>query len=440
MTFAWLKRYAPRSLYGRAVLILLMPVILIQLVVTVVFIQRHYEDVTDQMSRNVALELRFIQGAINAAPTRDMALAEVAPLATALRLNLTLPDSSEIVADPRRFYDLSGRIVIATLRAELDGIGGIDLSTDTKRVRLTLATVHGPLGIDFPRSRVSASNPHQLLVLMVGVSVLLTVIAFLFLRNQVRPIHKLAEAAAAFGRGNALPYRPRGATEVRAAGQAFLDMRNRIERQIEQRTVMLSGVSHDLRTPLTRLKLGLSMLDPSPDTDDLLGDVRDMEEMLDSFLDFAQLDSLDDPEPVEPSEVLDTLARGAARAGQDVRVVGGCPPGPVLLRPMAVRRALDNLVGNAVRFARHVEVSCNVSDRAVVFSVEDDGPGIDPAVRDEALKPFTRLDKARDQNRGGNVGLGLSIAKDIARQHGGTLRLETSTRLGGLRADLVLAR
>jgi two-component system osmolarity sensor histidine kinase EnvZ len=203
---------------------------------------------------------------------------------------------------------------------------------------------------------------------------------------------------------------------------------------------MLSGVSHDLRTPLTRLKLGLSMQDDSPEIADLQGDVCDMEAMLDSFLDFAQLDQLDDPEPVNPVDLLDTLARGAARAGQDVKVFGHCPPDAVLLRPMAVRRALDNLIGNAVRFAGHVEISCAVTERAVVFSVEDDGPGIAPAAREEALKPFARLDAARNQNRGGNVGLGLSIAMDIARQHGGTLRLDQSARLGGLRADLVLAR
>ncbi|WP_226780884.1 ATP-binding protein [Oceaniglobus trochenteri] len=440
MTFAWLKRYAPRSLYGRAALILLTPVIVIQLVVAIVFIQRHYEDVTEQMSRNVALELRFLADQVDAAPGPAAALTDTAALSGALGIELSLAERRARLADRRRFYDWSGRRVIDTLRAELPDVRWIDLASDDKRVALGMDSPHGTLEIGFPRSRVSASNPHQLLVLMVGVSLLMTVIAFLFLRNQVRPIHRLAQAAEAFGRGRALPYRPSGATEVRLAGQAFLDMRNRIERQIEQRTIMLSGVSHDLRTPLTRLKLGLSMLEPDPDTEDLLGDVRDMEAMLDSFLGFAQLDSLDDPEPVDPAELLETLARGAARAGQNVTVSGTCPTGPVLLRPMAVQRALENLIGNAVRHADRVELSCVVGERAVVFRVEDDGPGIDPAVREEAMKPFTRLDTARGQNRGGNVGLGLSIAIDIARQHGGTLRLETSERMGGLRAELVLAR
>lgn len=445
MTFAWLKRYAPRSLYGRAALILLTPVIMIQLVVAIVFIQRHYEDVTEQMSRNVAAELGFLVDRIDSAADAAAALREMDDLARALQLDLGLPATAPVAGTARRFYDLSGRVVIATLQRDLPGLRAIDLATDDRRVTLVIETVHGPLTIGFPRSRVSASNPHQLLVLMVGVSLLMTVIAFLFLRNQVRPIHRLAEAAAAFGRGHALPYRPGGASEVRAAGQAFVDMRNRIERQIEQRTIMLSGVSHDLRTPLTRLKLGLSMLEPGPDTEDLLGDVRDMEAMLDTFLDFARLDSLDDPAPVSPAAVLDTLARGAVRAGQAVQVVGDVPQEPVLMRPMAVQRALENLIGNAVRHGSRVELSCCVTDRAVVFSVQDDGPGIPPAVREEALKPFARLDLARGLNRvknrqGGHVGLGLSIAIDIARQHGGTLRLESSDHLGGLRADLVLAR
>ncbi|WP_108484339.1 ATP-binding protein [Oceaniglobus ichthyenteri] len=440
MTFAWLKRYAPRSLYGRAALILLTPVIVIQLVVAIVFIQRHYEDVTEQMSRSVALELGYILRQIEISPTATAGLMQVAELAKALNLVITLPDESPPMGDKRRFYDLSGRVVIVTLRGDLPTLERTDLTGSDKHVHLYFETTAGPVRIDVPRFRVSASNPHQLLVLMAGVSLLMTVIAFLFLRNQMRPIRRLARAAEAFGRGRVVPYWPSGATEVRAAGQAFLNMRNRIERQIEQRTVLLSGVSHDLRTPLTRLKLGLSMMDEGPDTDELLGDVRDMEAMLASFLDFVQLDSLDDPEPVSPGDLIETLARGAQRAGQSLSVVGDLPNETVLLRPAAVRRALENLINNGVRYGTRVELSCILSERAVVFRVEDDGPGIDPAVRDEALKPFTRLDAARGQNRGGNVGLGLSIAMDIARQHGGTLRLDTSTRLGGLCADLVLAR
>ncbi|WP_099827158.1 ATP-binding protein [Oceaniglobus indicus] len=437
MNFSWLKRYAPRSLYGRAALILLTPIITIQLVVSIVFIQRHYEDVTVQMTRSVALELDVIRDAV-ARPAGGA--DDASSLARALGLTLTVPAASVPTTDRRRFYDLSGRKVIDTLREQMTGVTGIELTETNKRVLLGMTTALGPATVSIPRGRVSASNPHQLLVLTAFVSFLMTVIAFLFLRNQMRPIKRLAVAAEAFGRGRHHPYRPGGATEVRAAGAAFLDMRNRIERQIEQRTLMLSGVSHDLRTPLTRLKLSLSMLEDDTERDAMERDVRDMEAMLDTFLDFARSESLDDAEPVDPGALLDDIVAQAARLGQNV-VIATAPTGAeVTLRPVAVRRALQNLVGNAVRHGTRAEISCVLSDRAVVFSVEDDGPGISPEARDEAIKPFSRLDRARNLNTGGNVGLGLSIAIDIARQHGGTLRLDRSERLGGLKADLVLAR
>lgn len=446
MTFAWLKRYAPRSLYGRTALILLTPVIAIQIVVSVVFVQRYYEDVTEQMSRNVALELRYMRDLVDGAPDVMATHGAIDRLAGALRFHLEFPDPDPVTKDTRQFYDLSGRVLIRTLRSDLDGVLGVSLTRREKRVVMSMTTRLGPLTFDFPRSRMSASNPHQLLVLMTGVSIFATVIAFLFLRNQVRPIRRLARAAEDFGRGRVTPYWPSGATEVRAAGNAFLDMRSRIERQIEQRTLMLSGVSHDLRTPLTRLKLGLSMLDdPLGETEALLGDLRDMEAMLDSFLDFASSESLDDMELVDPEALLAQVAEGARRAGQNVTLADcgasdGAERTRVRMSPLAVRRALENLVNNGVRHGTRVELSCHVSERAVVFSVEDDGPGIPPDQRGEALKPFKRLDAARGQNRGGGVGLGLSIAVEIARRHGGTLRLEESARLGGLRADLLLAR
>ncbi|WP_102109306.1 ATP-binding protein [Oceaniglobus roseus] len=440
MTFAWLKRYVPRSLYGRAALILLTPIITLQLVLTIMFVQRHYEDVTVQMTRAVALELAYIQRRVDAAAAEGRDPEEVRRLARALRLTLTLPDPDAPMADRRRFFDLAGRKVIDTLHENLRGLSGADLIRSDSHAVVGFETGLGPMSVGIPRSLVSASNPHQLLVLTGGVSVLMSLIAFLFLKNQIRPIRRLAEAAEAFGRGRDHAYRPSGATETRAAGAAFLDMRNRIERQIEQRTIMLSGVSHDLRTPLTRLKLGLSMLDEDAEVEAMLGDVRDMEAMLDTFLDFARSDSLDDAEAVEPGEILKSLVAQADRVGQNVTVAALPGAGKVVLRPLAVRRALENLVGNAVRYGSRAELSCVVSERAVVFSVEDDGPGIPPDAREEALRPFSRLDRARSQNRGGGVGLGLSIAFDIARQHGGTLRLDRSARLGGLRADLVLAR
>ncbi|MGL6210217.1 MAG: ATP-binding protein, partial [Paracoccaceae bacterium] len=329
---------------------------------------------------------------------------------------------------------------ILTLRANLPAVMGVDLLSDERRVQMVLDTRHGPLQLALDRRRVSASNPHQLLVLMVVASVVMTLIAYVFLRNQLTPITRLAEAAEAFGRGRAIPYRPRGATEVRVAGNAFLDMRTRIERQIEQRTLLLSGVSHDLRTPLTRMKLGLSLLPEDEDTAALHRDVADMERLVDEFLAFARGDAMEETAQVDAVDLVTRAVENAQRAGQAV-TLGGCEGGGmVALRPQAVMRALENLIGNAVRYGTRAEVSLAVTDRVVRLTIEDDGPGIPKEQRDEAVQPFTRLDTARNPNAGGGVGLGLSIAADIARSHGGTLRLGESLTLGGLKADLVLAR
>jgi two-component system osmolarity sensor histidine kinase EnvZ len=323
----------------------------------------------------------------------------------------------------------------------LPDLVAVDVTDPERVVRLVLSTPHGPLQADLSQRRMQASNPHQLLVLMILTSVLMTVIAFLFLRNQMIPITRLAAAAEAFGKGQRVPYRPRGAVEVRAAGAAFLDMRARIERQIEQRTLMLSGVSHDLRTPLTRLRLGLAMLPEDDETRALMQDVAQMERMVDEFLAFARGDAMEETAPTDAVALATRVVEDGARAGGAVRLaaVEGTPA-PVTMRPQAVARALENLVANALRHGRKAEVRLAFTDRSLRFSVEDDGPGIPPERREEALRPFTRLDAERDPNRGGGVGLGLSIAADVARSHGGGLHLGDADHLGGLRADLVIAR
>jgi two-component system osmolarity sensor histidine kinase EnvZ len=262
------------------------------------------------------------------------------------------------------------------------------------------------------------------------------VIAYYFLRRQLRPITKLAEAAEEFGKGRAVKYRPRGAQEVRAAGRAFLDMRARIERQIEQRTLMLSGVSHDLRTPLTRMRLALSLLPEDAEVVALQADVVQMERMVDEFLSFVRGDAM------EGSELADVVAlvQGVAdRAGVPLAGIEGQAE-PVMMRPQAIVRAVENLVSNAQRFGNRVELRLVFQERSLRIVVEDDGPGIPADRREEALRPFTRLDASRDPNRGAGVGLGLSIASDIALSHGGALRLSDSETLGGLRVDLVIAR
>ncbi len=429
MMFRWLKRYMPRGLYGRAFLILLLPVISLLLVVSIVSAQRLFEGVTRQMTISAAREVQLLLDAQNPEP-----------LATALSIAMRPAAPQDVPpGNQRRWYDVTGIVLVSELEDRLPALLTINLS-HPRFVTLYLEHGGAPVRMTLDRRRFSASNPHQLFVNMLFFGVLMTLIAYVYLRNQLRPITRLARAAEAFGRGRNVPYRPSGANEVRAAGNAFLDMRARLDRQMEQRTLMLSGVSHDLRTPLTRLKLSLAMLDGEEDREPMLRDVRDMERLLDAFLDFARGAAEGEPEPVDPAALMRRIVEDCARSQIPVTLHEVMGSGTVPLRKVAIRRAIDNLIGNAVRYGTRAEVSVVLTDRALRFRVEDDGPGIPEDRIDEALRPFTRLEPSRNQDKGPGVGLGLSIALDIARAHGGSLRLGPSQRLGGLCADLVIAR
>ncbi len=439
MERSWIKRTLPRSLYGRAALILIVPILTVQLVVSVVFIQRHFEGVTRQMSRNVLIEMTYLLDLINDAADPAAALAAVAPPANALRYEVILPFEGTQKTS-RLIYDLSGVTVLETLTEGMRGFVSADMATNSRQVRVEVDTRNGPALMVVDRRRLSASNPHQLLVLMLATSLLMTIIAFLFLRNQLRPIKRLARAAEAFGKGQPMSYRPTGATEVRAAGSAFMEMRARIERHIEQRTMMLSGVSHDLRTPLTRLKLSLSLANPNDETANMQRDVNDMERILDTFLDFARSDALDALQEVNPGDILQRVAERSISGGGDVTIDKIAIGVTTALHELAIERALQNLIDNALRYGNRARVGMCVTDRTVRFEIEDDGPGIPADQREAALKAFNRLDTARNQDKGSGVGLGLAIAADIARSHGGLLRMGDSHRLGGLKVDLIIAR
>ena len=428
-----LKHLLPRGLYGRALLILVVPIVTIQLVVSIAFIQRHFERVTQQMTGAVASEIRYVLA-------RRVAGDRAGAQAVAEGLGLDLaPVSAPLEGVVRDWADLTGSVVAGTLREAVPGFLGADMRSEDNRVLADFQQGAEVLRVGIDRRRMSATNPHQLLVLMIVTSALMTVISYLFLRNQVAPITRLAQAAEAFGKGQHMPYRPRGAAEVRAAGAAFVDMRARIERALESRTRMLSGVSHDLRTPLTRLKLGLSMLPEDDETEALLGDVADMERLVDEFLAFARGDATEEAVETDLAALVQRVVEKAVRGGQNVQVQGAMVV-RMRLRPQAITRALENLIGNANRFGDRARVTLMDGDRFVRIVVEDDGPGIPMERRDEAVQPFARLDGARDPNRGGGVGLGLSITADIARSHGGALWLGESEALGGLRAELALAR
>ena len=439
----WLKQLMPRGLYGRTVLILLLPVFTVVLVVTVMFLQRHFEDVTRQMTGSVAREISFIARRIDQSSGPDAARVAGGQLADNLGFGLLMP--GEPVGNSRKFYDISGRVVADELRSGLPQLRDVELG-DLKQVRLAIGGRHGPYTLSFPRAWVSASNPHQLLVLLAITAAMMTVVAGLFMRNQLRPIRRLALAAEDYGRGRVTPYRPGGAIEIRSAGAAFLDMRNRLERQSEQRALMLSGVSHDLRTPLTRLQLSLSMLDSDmpAEPDEILAMQRDVEEMaamVNAFLAYSRDAALDSPaENLLLAPFLQRIVDDANRAGHKVALTisGQAAGAAARFRADMLRRAIENLIGNAVRYGTKAQVTLDAGKRTLHIIVEDDGPGIPKDQREEALRPFARLDPAR--GRGGGTGLGLAIAADGARIHGGQLRLGRSEKMGGLRAEIVLAK
>lgn len=439
MTSTFLKPYLPRSLYARAALILVLPVIVVSLVVSIAFVRQHLQNVTGQMTHAASREVQLILDAMTGAETQQQALAAVRSDLSALDMRARFLGVNETpLIEARRWYDFNAPQVEADLREKFSNLVAVSLP-DSQTATLFLETHLGVFELSLDRRRLSTVAPHQLIVTMLFFAVIMTSISFLYMRNQLRPITRLADAAQAFGRGRVVPFSPGGAVEVRAAGSAFLEMRSRIERQIEQRTMMLSGVSHDLRTPLTRLKLGLSMM-PEAEAEPLLQDVNEMQSLLDAFLDFSRGAAEGEQVEVQPAEFLRYIVDDAKRAGHKVEMLPVEGQGKVLLRPSAMRRAVENLIGNAVRYGSRAEVSLTLTDKSLRIRVEDDGPGIPPEQRTEAVKPFSRLDPARNQNQGSGVGLGLAIVADIARAHGGVLRLSESERLGGLCADIIIGR
>ena len=422
----------PKRLYYRAALILVFPVVFLQLIVSIVFIQRHFEGVTVQMTRTVAAELDLITEVIE----RDGAVA-AQKIARSLGMSMSIVSQKTNFLERRRVYDLTGLVVRRELLS-LPEILNVDLP-DNKKVNARIKSGQEYFDLQFSRRRVSASNPHQLIVYLLVFGAFFTVIAFFYLRNQLRPITRLADAAEAFGLGENVPYDPSGALEVRAAGQAFLDMRERIQRHLKQRTMILSGVSHDLRTPLTRLKLGLSFL-PEEQREPLEKDVEDMNLLLNEFLDFAKQDNEADlpTEYICPTVLVNELIENFRRTGIQIESIGEIGNNLFKLKPFPIKRALENLINNADRFGKQILIEKKIENNFLIFSVHDDGPGIDEAHYDEVLQPFTRLDPSRNQNRGSGVGLGLPIAKEIAEGQGGSLKLSKSEILSGLNAALII--
>ena len=431
----FLEAHMPEGLFARALIIIVAPMILLQTIMTGLILDRHWENVTKVLARSFARDVSLLVQLYEESDKGDAEITRIEQMANKrLVLGLTIQRDTELpVPLPAPLFSrldarLTRELTLETGKPFWIDSQGLPGFVDI-RVEVEKGTVFRLLTRE---DRAYASSTDMLLLWMLISSLLLLGIAIVFLRNQIRPITDLAKAAQSFGTGRDIGvFRPRGAAEVRMAGEAFLDMRDRIARQVEQRTAMLAGVSHDLRTILTRFKLELAFLGDGPKVQPLKEDVDEMQRMLEAYMAFVKGDGGETPGDVDIGAIIVAAARTAERASGMVQI--NVPPGlTARVKPNAFRRLMANLIGNAVRYATRVQVDASVSGHMLTVMVDDDGPGIPEDKRDEAFRPFVRLDNARNLDETG-TGLGLAIALDIARAHGGELRLDDSPK-GGLRA------
>ncbi|WP_332046344.1 ATP-binding protein [Phenylobacterium sp.] len=430
----------PKTLFGRSLLIIVLPVALMQIAVTYIFFDAHWQTVTSRLSEGLAGDIAWAVESYQDDPS-PAAFAKLSTRAEgSMGLSIALQPGRQLPATRRDppvlfepFFAPIDRSLERALEERLDTPFWFDTTRYPAYVDIRVAVPGGVLRVLAPRDRAFATQGHIFVLWMTVATVLLTAIAILFIRNQVRAIERLANAAEAFGRGGDVPaFKPHGAREVRRAASAFLDMRSRIQRHIDQRTTLLAAVSHDLRTPLTRLKLALALAEPSKRNAAMKKDLAEMEHMIDEYLAFAKGEGGEVVETVRLRPLIEEVSEGAVQAGSRVDITAD-PELTASVRPQALKRALSNIVMNAAVHGERVEIMARTRPAGgVEIVVDDDGPGIPVERYEDAFKAFGRLDEARNQNTKG-VGLGLAIARDVARGHGGDITLDRSP-LGGLRA------
>ena len=431
----WLKAILPKGLYARALLIIIVPMVILQSVVAFMFVERQWSVVNHYLSSAVTREIATLIDVYKSYPQgADRAqLRRIAQDRLGLVVDF-LPEAQLPPPGPKPFFSQLDATLSDEIRKQIGLPFWIDTVGRSSIVEIRIKLDNTIMRVFARRADAYDLNAWIFLAWMVATSLVVLTIAILFLRNQIRPIVRLADAAEAFGKGREVPnFRPRGAREVRRAAAAFLEMKMRIERAIEQRTTMLAGVSHDLRTILTRFKLELAFLGDSPETEAIKKDVDEMAAMLEAYLAFARGDLGEQPAPTDMSAMLGELQADSERHGHRATVAFHGQP-MVTVRPAAFKRCLANLVSNAGRFASTVAITGHRDHRWLTVTIDDDGPGIPSSLREDVFKPFLRLDDARNQDEGG-TGLGLAIARDIARSHGGDITLGDSP-LGGLRATV----
>ena len=431
----FIKSLMPTGLYARSLLIIIVPMVLLQSVVAFVFMERHWNTVTRRLSAAVVQDIAAVIELAKLYP-QDADKANIRRIAgSQLGLQVDfLPVTDLPPVGPKPFFSLLDQALSEEIRRRIGRPFWVDTVGRSSLVEVRIQLDDAVLQVIAPRNSTYASNSGIFLLWMVGTSLVLLTVAILFLRNQIRPILRLTEAVESFGKGREVAnFRPRGAREVRRAASAFIEMKARVERAIDQRTTMLAGVSHDLRTVLTRFKLELALIGDSAEAEAMKRDVDEMARMLEAYLAFARGDGGEQAAPTDMEAFLQELKADAERHGHKTEVAfHGYPV--VTVRPNAFKRCLSNLVSNAARHADAIAIAGHRDHRWLNVTIDDDGPGIPAHLREDVFKPFLRLDDARNQDQGG-TGLGLAIARDIARSHGGDITL-TESPLGGLRATV----
>jgi two-component system osmolarity sensor histidine kinase EnvZ len=427
----------PKGLFARSLLIIITPVVLLQALVAFVFMERNWAAVTTRLAQATVGDIAAVVDIIEDYP-QDPGYETIIAIARD-RFGLSvavLPTEPLPPPGPKPFFSTLDRVLSQEITRQVGKPFWIDTVGRSNIVEVRIQLADNVLRVFAPRSQTYASNSLVFISWMVVTSAILLTIAIVFLRNQIRPILRLTAAVDDFGKGRTVAdFQPRGAREVRQATAAFHQMRQRVERQIDQRTAMLAGVSHDLRTILTRLRLQLAFIEQNADVDALKNDIDDMNRMLEGYLAFARGDSDEDTVPTDIAVLLDELAEEARVSGHAAEASFSGDP-IVRVRPQSFKRCIANLVGNAGRHGKTVAVSAVHADGLLTVTVDDDGPGVPFEEQEAVFKPFYRLDDARNLDETG-TGLGLPIARDIARSHGGDIALSDSP-LGGLRATVTI--
>jgi len=432
----FLKPYLPKSLLGRSVLIIVTPLILLQLVSATIFFQNHWSKVGRRLALGVTGEISMVIETMRHTQDLDKRATLFKQAFSTLQLNIHFKPG-EVIKDTARLGEaILVNQLTGALNETINKPHRIDAASQDNFVHIQIQLPEGVLFVTVPRKRLFSTTTYVFVMMMVGTSMLLFSVAMIFMRNQVRPIRRLAQAADDFGKGRDSPsFKPEGAAEVRRAASAFMSMRNRIKRQIQQRTDMLAGVSHDLRTPLTRMKLQLEMMNNIEGVSNLKTDVADMEHMLEEYLAFVRGEGGEKAAKTNLSDMLFEIATQARRKGGviDLHCEGDIN---AAVKANALKRAITNIVDNAVRYGGNTSVRAGLRGETVEIIIDDDGPGIPNNKRDDVFKPFVRLDASRNSGTGG-VGLGMTIARDAMRSHGGEITLEDAPG-GGLRVRLSL--